>query len=153
MYHWWFLVHQRVLLQLHPHLLLHHLHHRIPYLMSTDTPKIQFKKEVEVPMKSFRETRCMNPQKLETKIKKRSQKKYRETCRMSCLVGYRNSERIWLMKILQQSLGETQSKEVETLPMNFQSSLEQKWNRVRVSTVYVRTFRRIRIVEYAWRRK
>ena len=62
-------------------------------------------------------------------------------------------ERIWLMKILQQSLGETQSKEVETLPMNFQSSLEQKWNRVRVSTVYVRTFRRIRIVEYAWRRK
>ena len=39
MYHSWFLVYQRVLLQLHFHLLLHHLHHRIPYLMSTDTPK------------------------------------------------------------------------------------------------------------------
>ena len=38
-YHLWFLVYQRVLPQLHLHLLLHHLHHRIPYLMSTDTPK------------------------------------------------------------------------------------------------------------------
>ena len=43
------------------------------------------------------------------------------------------------MKVLQQSPGETQSKEVKTLPshlMNFQWSREQKWNRVRVSTVY-----------------
>ena len=31
MYHLWFLVYQRVLPQLHLHLLLHHLHHRIPY--------------------------------------------------------------------------------------------------------------------------
>ena len=31
MYHLWFLVYQRVLLQLHLHLFLHHLHHRIPY--------------------------------------------------------------------------------------------------------------------------
>ena len=41
--------------------------------------------------------------------------------------------RIWLMKVLQQNLGETQSKEVKTLPshlMNFQWSREQKWNRV-----------------------
>ena len=70
-------------------------------------------------------------------------KKYKEMYRMKCLIGYRNSERIWLMKVLQQSLGETQSKEVKTLPshlMNFQWSREQKWNRVRVSTVYIRTF-------------
>ena len=42
------------------------------------------------------------------------------------------------MKVLQQSLGETQSKEVKTLPshlMNFHWSREQKWNRLRVSTI------------------
>ena len=46
--------------QLHLHLLLHH---GIPFLMSTDTPKIQYQKEVEVRVKSFEKTRCMNPQK------------------------------------------------------------------------------------------
>ena len=45
MCHLWFLVYQRVFPQLHLHLLLQHLHHRIPYLMSTDTPKIQYQKE------------------------------------------------------------------------------------------------------------
>ena len=51
---------------------------------------------------------------------------------MSCLIGYRISERIWLMKVLQQIFGETQSKAVKTLPshlMNFQWSCEQKWTR------------------------
>ena len=45
-------------------------------------------------------------------------------------------------------IGETQSREVKTLPshlMNFQWSREQKWHGVRVSTVYVRTFRRTQI--------
>ena len=37
--------------------------------------------------------------------------------------------------------------------MNFQRSREQKWNRVRVSTVYIRTFRRTQIVTFTWRRK
>ena len=44
------------------------------------------------------------------------------------------------MKVLQQSFGETQSKEGKTLPshlMNFQWSREQKWNQVRVSSVYM----------------
>ena len=50
----------------------------------------------------------MNPQKQKTKFKMGN--------RMNCLIGCRNSERIWLMEALQQSLGETQSKEVETLP-------------------------------------
>ena len=138
MYHLWFLVYQRVLPQLHFHLLLHHPHHRIPYLMSTDTSKIQYQKEVEVRVKSFGETRCMNPQKPKTTIKMVNQEKYKEIYRMNCLIGYRNSERIWSMKVLHQSLGETQSKEVKTLPshlMNFQWSREQKCNRVRVSTV------------------
>ena len=36
---------------------------RIPYLMSTETPKIQYQKEVEVRVKSFGETRCIKPQK------------------------------------------------------------------------------------------
>ena len=100
--------------ELHIHLLLHHLHHRIPSLMSTDTPKIQYQKEVEVRVKSFGEARCMNPQKPKTKIKMGNQQKYKEIFRMNCLIGCRNSERIWLMKVLQQSFGETQSKEVKT---------------------------------------
>ena len=100
MYHLWFLVYQRVLPQLHFHLLLHHLHHKIPYLMSTDRPKIQYQKEVEVRVESFGETRCMNPKKPKTKIKMGNRKKYKEIFRMNCLISYRNSERIWLMKIL-----------------------------------------------------
>ena len=50
----------------HPHLLLHHLHRRIPYLMSTDTPKIPQPKEVEVRVRSYGETRCMDQQKPKT---------------------------------------------------------------------------------------
>ena len=110
MYHLWFLVYQRVLPQLHHHLLLHHLHHRIPYLMSTETPKIQYKKEVERRVKSFGETRCMNPQKPKTKIQKVNQKKYKEIFRMNCMIGNRISGRIWLMKVLQQSLGKPRAR-------------------------------------------
>ena len=80
-----------VLPQLHFHLLLHHLHHRIPYLMETDTPKIQYKKEVDVRVKSFG-TRCMNPQKPKT-MKMRSAKKCKEIFRTNRLIGFRNSER------------------------------------------------------------
>ena len=109
MYHSWFLVYQRVPVQ-RPHLLLHHLHHRIPYLMPTDKPKIQYPKEVEVRAKSFGQTRCMNPQKPQTRIKIGNEEKYKEIYRMNCLLGYRNSERIWLMKVLQQSLGENPEK-------------------------------------------
>ena len=59
--------------------------------MSTDTPKIEHQKEVEVRVKSFGETRCMNPQKPKTKIKMGSRKMYKEMYRMNCLIGYRNS--------------------------------------------------------------
>ena len=41
------MVYQRVLRQIQLHVLLHHLGHRILYLMSTFTQKIQFQKEVE----------------------------------------------------------------------------------------------------------
>ena len=64
----------------------------------------------------------MEPQKPKTKIKMVNQK-YKEIYRVNCLIGYMNSQRIWLMKVLQQSLGETQCKKVKTLPshlMNFQ---------------------------------
>ena len=63
-----------------------------------------------------------------TKIKMVNPKKYKEIYRMSCLIGFKNSERISLMKVLQLSLGKTQSKKVKTLPshlMNFQWSREQ----------------------------
>ena len=71
-----------------------HLHHRIPYLMSADTPKIQCQKEVEVRVKSFGATRCMSPQKSRIKSKMGNAQKYKETNRMNCLVGYRNSENL-----------------------------------------------------------
>ena len=148
MYHSLSLVYLRIFPR-HLHLLLQHHHRRILYLTSADTPKFAQPKEVEVRVRSYGKTRWMNPQKPKTKIKMVNQKKYKEKNRMNCLVGYRNSQRIWLMKVLQQSLGETQSNEVKTLPSHlliFQWSREQKWNRVRVSTLYIRTFRRTQIV-------
>ena len=70
------------------------------------------------------------------------------------ILSYRNSGRNCLMKVLQKGVGETWCRGVQTLPvrlMNLQWSREHTWNRVRASTVYLRTFRRIRIVKYAWR--
>ena len=141
-YHLWFLFYQRVLPQLHLRLLHHRLHHKIPFFDVNRYSKIQCQKEVEIRVESFGETRYVNPQKPKTKIKMENQKKYKEIYRMNGLIGCKNSERIWLMKVLQQSLGETLSKDAKTLPgqlMNFQWSCEQKWNRVRVSTVYCHT--------------
>ena len=60
--------------------------------------RFQQQKGKEVRMKSFGETRCMNPQKPKTKIKIVNRKKYKELYRMNCLIGYRNSGRIWLIK-------------------------------------------------------
>ena len=77
--------------------------------------------------------------------------KYTEIHRMSCLIGYRNSGRIWLIKVLPKGVGETWCRGVQTLPillmnlhllMNLQWSRAHTWNRVWVSTVYLRTFRR-----------
>ena len=113
--------------------------------MLTDTPKIQYQKEVEVWVKSFGETSCMNPQKRKTKIKMRSAKKYKAIYCTTCRTGYRSSRRIWSMKVVLQSQWETLRQRIETLPvllMNCQWSREQKWNRVRVSIVSTRTFRR-----------
>ena len=88
----------------------------IPYLMSTDTPKIQHQKEVEAQVESFGGTRCMKPQKPETKIRMVNPKKHKERNRRNCTIGNRNPVGIWLMKVLQQSFWKTQSKEVKTLP-------------------------------------
>ena len=77
------------------------------------------------------------------------QKKYEEIYRLDCLIGNRNSGRIWLMKVLQLSLGETRSREIKTLPSSSHDPPMEpraKWNRVRVNTVYVRTFRSTQIV-------
>ena len=62
--------------------------------MLTDRQKIQYQKEVEVRVESLGETRCMKPQKPKTKIKMVNQKKYKETYRNTCLIGFRNSARI-----------------------------------------------------------
>ena len=92
----------------------------------------------------------------ENKIKTGNRKRYKEIHRMNRLIGYRNSGRIWLMKVLLKSFGETWCRGVQTLPvrlMNLQWSREQKWNRFLVSTVCSRTSRKTQIVKYAWRRK
>ena len=89
-----------------------------------------------------------------TPIKIGNRKKYSEIYRMNCLIGNRNSGRFRSMKVLQKSFGETWCRGVQTLPvrlMDLQWSREHTWNQVRVSIVYLRTFRRIRIVKYAWR--
>ena len=112
------------------------------------TPKIQYPKEVEVRVQSYKETRCMFQQKQKTKIKMKDAKMYKAIYCMTCRTGCRCSERIWSMNVLLWSRGETLSRRIETLPVlliNCQWSREQKWNRVRVSTVSARTFRRTQI--------
>ena len=66
MCHSWSLVYRQAPPQ-NPHLLLQHLHHWILYLTAGDTPKIQDQKEVEVRVKSYGESHCINPQKPKTK--------------------------------------------------------------------------------------
>ena len=115
---------------------------------SSHTPKIQYPKEVEVRVRSCGETRCINQQKPKT-IRKMDAKKYKAIYCMICRIGCRSSEKNLLMKVLQQSDGETQSEEVKTLPsllINFQWSREHKWNWARASTVSTLTFRWTRIV-------
>ena len=126
---------------------LHHLHHKIPYLMSTDTLKIQYQKEVEVRVKSFGEIRCMNPQKPKTKNGE-SEDVQRDILHelLDWLQEFRENlvdESIWTEP------WQNQSQEFKTLPshlMNCQWCREQKWNWVRVSTVYIRIFRRTQTV-------
>ena len=122
------LVYQRVPHQ-HPHLLLHHLHHRILYLMSTDTPKIQYKNEVEVRVRSYGEIRCINQQKPKTKNKNEGREEVQ--CRICCMRlpdwSHERSERIWW------ATGQTLRLSINILPdllMNYQWSREPKWNRV-----------------------
>ena len=83
-----------------------------------------------------------------TKIKFKDAKEYKAFYCMTCRIGRRSSERIWSMNVVLQSHGETLSLDIETLPvllMSYQWSREQKWNRVGVSIVSTRTFRRTQI--------
>ena len=116
MCHSWSLVYRQAPLQ-NPHLLLQHLHHRILYLTAGDTPKIQYQKEVEVRVKSFGETRCINPQKPKTKIKMKDAKKYKAIYCMTCRTGFRSSEKNWSMNVVLQSHGETLRLRIKTLPV------------------------------------
>ena len=92
-----------------------------------DTPKIQYPKEVKVLVRSYGETRCMNQQKPNTKIKIKDAKNYKAIFYMNCLIGCWSSERIWSMNVVRQSYAETLSLDIETLPvllMNWQWSRE-----------------------------
>ena len=110
-YHLWFLEYQRVLPQLRVRLSRHH--HRSQHRPTV----IQYRKTelIEAPVpernrgmnESYGETRCMILQKPKNEIKISNPKKYKEIYRMNCLTGYRNSVRIWLIKVLPKSVGET----------------------------------------------
>ena len=124
--------------------------------MSADTPKIQYQKEVEVREESFGETRCMKPQKPKTKIQiqMENRKKYTDISRMNCLIGYRNSERVWSMKVLQHSLGrnpeqrsQDTSKPPHELPLEPRAKVEPGSGE---HSVFSLTFRRTRIVKYVY---
>ena len=73
MCHSWSLVYRQAPPQ-NPHLLLQHLHHWILYLTAGDTPKIQDQREVEVRVKSYGESHCINLQKPKTKKKWRTRR-------------------------------------------------------------------------------
>ena len=127
MYHLWFLESQRVLPQLGLHLPRHHLHHRSQHRLTviqfrkTEMLKLQCQKGIEVWMESFGETSCMIPQKPKTE-KKRESKEVQRDISHELPDWLQEFRKIWLMKVLQHSLGETQSKEVKTLPSHMESS-------------------------------
>ena len=77
------------------HTFFHHLHHWILYLTPNNTPKIQHPKELEVRVRSYRETRCINQQKPKTKIQMKDAKKYNAIYYMNCRIGCRSTERIF----------------------------------------------------------
>ena len=76
MCHSWFLVYLRVPLR-RPHLLGHHLHHRIPYLTEGDPPKIQYPKEVKVRVRSYGETCRKKPTETRSRNKMKDAKKHK----------------------------------------------------------------------------
>ena len=138
--HSWSLIHLGVPLQ-RPHPLHHHLHHRIPYLTKADTLKIQHQKEVEVRVKSCGETRCTKPQKPKNM---RNAKMYKEIYLMNCMIGYRNSQRIWLMNWIKQSLGwnpeqgrQDTSKSSHELPMASRENVEPGSGKLGVYTQFL----------------
>ena len=54
-----------------------------------DAPKIHYPKEVEVRVRSYGETRCVNPQKPKTKIKMKVATKHKAIYCMTCRIGCR----------------------------------------------------------------
>ena len=85
------------------------LHHTVTYFfiifitgcryLITETLKVQSQKEVEARVKSLVNPLHESTGK-ENKKKMRNAKKYRAIYHMNCQIGYRNSERIWSMKVV-----------------------------------------------------
>ena len=96
-------------------------------------------------VESFGETRCMKPQKPETKIRMVNPKKHKERNRRNCTVGNRNPVGICWWKHFNRAFGKPRarkSRHFQSHLVNFQRSREQNWNPVLVSTVFLRTFRK-----------
>ena len=76
-------------------------------------------------------------------------KKYTEMYRVNCLLGYRNSERIRLMKVLQQSLGGNPEQGSQDTSMSSLELLVEPRAKVEPGSgkhSVLRTIRRIQIV-------
>ena len=113
--------------------------------------KLQYQKEVEVRMKSFGETPCMNPQKTETKMKMRKESTKRYIAWIAWLATGIQWEFGWWKYLeelrgnpMQRSAGTSTSSHV--LPMEPVEPCPGKHS-------VLRTFRRIRIVKYTWKPK
>ena len=102
-----------------PHLLLHHLHSQDSVFHVGRYTENPVPKRSGNTSEELRGNPLHEPQKPKTNTRgiRRSTKRY---IAWIAWIGYRNSERIWLMKVLQQSLWETQSKEVQ---VNFWTSI------------------------------
>ena len=151
MYHLWFLVHQRVLSPTSPSSSLQDSVIDVNRHTSNPVPE-----RCGSTSEELRGTPLHKPTENENKTKTKDAKTYKAIHCMTCRTCCRISERLWSMNVVLQSHGETLRPRIETLPVlliNYQWGREQKWNRVRVSTVSTRTFWRTQIAICAWRQK
>ena len=147
------LVYRRVPPRQPPRLLQHlcrrirQLHRRTRYFDVSRYTENPATERLEVRVRSYGETRCIDQQKPRTQIRIKDAKTYRAIFCMTFRTGCRNPEKIWSVKIVLESHGETRRLRIETLPvplMNHFWSREQKRIRVRASMVSTLTFRKTR---------
>ena len=114
--------------------------------------KLQYQKEVGSTNEELRGDPLHESTETEKQNKKRESKEVQRDISHELLHWLQEFREHLVDESTSEQTSGNQSKEVKTLPshlMNFRWSREHTWNRVRVSTVYLRTFRRIQIVKFA----